>query len=87
MPAPDQQDKSVAGATMMAAAAFAIALILTIFFAWHQGSEVTQPNAPAAQAVAPQAQITPDTRGNAPALQRPAPPDATGAGPGQNAAR
>jgi hypothetical protein len=40
MPSPDQQDKSVAEAAILAAAAFAIALVLTIFFAWHQGAEV-----------------------------------------------
>ena len=50
MPAPDEEHKSVAGAAVLAAAAFAIALVLTIFFAWHQGAEAPQSGAPAAQA-------------------------------------
>jgi hypothetical protein len=79
---PDQDDKSVAGAALMAAAAFAIALVLTLIFAWRQ----PQDPQPAGQAVAPQAEATPDVRGNTRRLEQPAPPEATGAGPGQGAA-
>ena len=61
MPAPHQENKSVAGAAFMAAAAFAIALILTILFASRE-----QPSRPANQGVAPQAQVTPDTTGAGP---------------------
>ena len=35
--ATDQKDKSAAEAAMLAVAAFAIALVLTIIFAWQQG--------------------------------------------------
>jgi hypothetical protein len=34
--ASDREDKSVAGAAVLAAAAFAIALVLTIILAWQQ---------------------------------------------------
>ena len=83
--ASDQEDKSVAGAAVLAAAAFAIALVLTIVFAWQQGP--IRQSASSAQAVAPQAQVTTDSRENTSSLERPAPSDTTGAGPGQNASR
>ena len=84
MPAPDSEDKSVAGAAFLAAAAFAIALVLAIFFAWHPGAEVPQPGGPASKAVAPRAEVTPDTRGDTGSLNQPAPPGTTGAGPAQS---
>src|SRR6516165_1992292 len=83
----DQEVKSVTEAAILAAAAFAVALILTIIFAWHPGREVPQSGGHASNGVARQVQVTPDFQGRPRSLEQPGPRDATGAGPGQSAAR
>ena len=65
---------------MFAAAVLVCGIFLAFYFLMSPGREVA-PNLPTAEAVAPEAQVTPNLRGDTSKLQQPAPPDATGSGP------
>jgi hypothetical protein len=67
--------------TIVAAAIFAIAVVVAIYLLWHPGAEVPNPSGAASNAVAPPAQTTPDLSGDTSTNETPAPPDTTGAGP------
>lgn len=68
------------GAALVGAALLAAALVTLLFFLVQPGTEVST-SGPANKAITPDAQVTPDLKGNTTELTEPAPPDTVGAGP------
>jgi hypothetical protein len=70
----------LANAALVGAALLAAALVALLFVLVEPGTEVS-PTGPANKAITPDAQVTPDLKGNTPELTEAAPPDTVDAGP------